>query len=204
MALALAMWGLSSNSFQRRLREVIARLHIAQKFHQQGGQPNARRGPPRTGGRSAQLRWDEVAIVLAVLAALGVVALGARRRQRQPIPSVRSVASQAAVSAALDLSLDDLRREPDLRKAIIAAYARMEVALGVAGLQRRPSEAPLEYVARALGELETSADAIQRLTDLFEWARFSQHEPEPSTRDEAVDALVVVRDELRASILTAA
>jgi hypothetical protein len=42
---------------------------------------------------------------------------------------------------------------------------------------------------------------VRRLTDLFEWARFSHHEPEPSMRDDAVDALVAVRDELRASDL---
>ena len=38
---------------------------------------------------------------------------------------------------------------------------------------------------------------MHRLTDLFEWAKFSQHEPEPAMRDEAIDALVAVRDELR-------
>jgi len=101
------------------------------------------------------------------------------------------------VSLALDESLDDLRSEPDLRRAIIAAYARMEHALAVGGIPRRPSEAPFEYVERALGDLETSAESVRRLTDLFEWAKFSQHEPGPEMRDEAIDALVAVRDELR-------
>ena len=49
--------------------------------------------------------------------------------------------------------------------------------------------------------LAMNADAVRTLTDLFEWARFSHHEPEPSMRDDAVDALVAVRDELRASEL---
>ena len=101
------------------------------------------------------------------------------------------------MSLALDESLDDLRAEPDLRRAIVAAYARMERALAAAGLARRPAEAPLEYVERALRELEASGPAASRLTDLFEWAKFSQHEPEPEMRDEAIDALVAVRDELR-------
>jgi Domain of unknown function (DUF4129) len=197
VAWGLIMWGLSSNTFQRRLHAVMDRLHIGQKLSQKGASTNGRRAPPRTGQRGAKLRWDEVAIALAVLGALGVVALGARRRR----PSSRwQIVSQAAVSAALDESLDDLRSEPDLRKAIIAAYARMERALAAGGMPRRPAEAPLEYVERALAELETSAGAIRRLTDLFEWARFSQHEPEPSMRDEAIDALVAVRDELRAPV----
>jgi hypothetical protein len=104
----------------------------------------------------------------------------------------------------LDESLDDLRREPDLRRAIIAAYARMERALAAGGLPRRPSEAPFEYVERALRELDASAEAARRLTGLFEWAKFSQHEPEPTMRDEAIDALVAIRDELRAPAAAAA
>ena len=77
----------------------------------------------------------------------------------------------------------------------------MEAALAFAGIPRRPSEAPLEYLERALLTLHASADSVRRLTDLFEWARFSHHEPEPSMRDDAVDALIAVRDELHASEL---
>ena len=51
---------------------------------------------------------------------------------------------------------------------------------------------------------DTSAEAVRRLTELFEWARFSHHEPEPSMRDDAVDALIAVRDELRHSELVPA
>ena len=72
------------------------------------------------------------------------------------------------------------------------------------GVPRHVAEAPLEYLERVLLSLDTSADAVRSLTDLFEWARFSHHEPEPSMRDDAVDALIAVRDELRASELTPA
>ena len=84
-----------------------------------------------------------------------VLAAAGRRAKRPPRPW--RIRSHEAVSLALDESLDDLRNEPDLRRAIIAAYARMEHALAVGGLPRRPAEAPFEYVERALGELETSA-----------------------------------------------
>jgi hypothetical protein len=76
----------------------------------------------------------------------------------------------------------------------------MEHALRSAGLPRRPAEAPLEYVERALHTLDTSGPSVRRLTDLFEWAKFSHHEPEPSMRDDAVEALEAVRDELRAPV----
>jgi hypothetical protein len=73
----------------------------------------------------------------------------------------------------------------------------MERALESIGIGRHPSEAPFEYIGRALASLETSAEAAERLTTLFEWAKFSHHEPEPHMRDEAIDALIAVRDELR-------
>jgi Domain of unknown function (DUF4129) len=148
-----------------------------------------------------QFRWDELAVILAVLAVLGVLAVRSRAKLGPPID--RSGATEA-LAEALDESLDDLRSDPDLRRAIIAAYARMERALAAAGLPRHHAEAPLEYLERVLLELDTCATAVRRLTDLFLWARFSHHEPEPAMRDEAIDALIAVRDELRASELTPA
>jgi hypothetical protein len=203
LALLTALfWGLTTKHFLKRFRQWEKRLHLTQRQSQGQNPSNLPSSRGHKGGRAVELRWDEVGIVLALLAALGVAGYAVRRRRPGALPSWQ-LASQAAVSEALDESLDDLRSEPDLRKAIIAAYARMERALAIAGLPRRPSEAPLEYLGRALGELETSADAIRRLTDLFEWAKFSQHEPDPSMRDDAIDALVAVRDELRAPAATA-
>lgn len=153
------------------------------------------------GASSLQFRWDELAIVLGLLVVVAAIVLARLRRSDQ---SSASEAAPEVLAAALDDSLDDLRTDPDLRRAIIAAYARMETALAAAGVRRHPAETPLEYLERVLLSLHTSADAVGRLTGLFEWARFSHHEPEPSMRDEAVDALAAVRDELRASELTPA
>jgi uncharacterized protein DUF4129 len=160
-------------------------------------------GMPNGSGRHVQFQWEELVIVLVLLLLLGGAAGAARsrlgagtRRPRRPPPET--------LAAALDESIDDLRNDADLRRAIIAAYARMETALAAAGIPRHPAEAPLEYVERALLSLDASASAVRRLTDLFEWARFSHHEPEPSMRDDAIDALVAVRDELRVTELALA
>jgi Domain of unknown function (DUF4129) len=158
-------------------------------------------GRPGAGSRTPGFQWKELATILFfLLVAAGIAA--ARRSRREP--RKRHTTTPAGLAAALDESLDDLRTDPDLRRAIIAAYARMETALAAVGLPRRAAEAPLEYLGRALLALDTSAEAVRRLTDLFEWARFSQHEPEPAMRDDAVDALIAVRDELRASELAPA
>jgi uncharacterized protein DUF4129 len=189
---------------------VARHLNLHHLFRQTSTTPTAPTAAVGDGKSARQppahvhFQWEELVIVLALLLALAVAAWvtrsrlgpGAAFRRRRPPPE--------AIAAALDESLDDLRNDPDLRRAIVAAYARMEIALAVAGTPRDPAEAPLEYVERALLTLDASAADVRRLTDLFEWARFSHHEPEPSMRDEAIDALVAVRDELRASELALA
>jgi uncharacterized protein YneF (UPF0154 family) len=104
-----------------------------------------------------------------------------------------------AIAEALDESLDDLRGEPDPRKAVIAAYARLERVLARHGLPRRRSEAPLEYLRRMLAVLAVTGEAARRLTTLFERARFSQHEVGVEMKEEAIEALETVRDDLRAA-----
>jgi uncharacterized protein DUF4129 len=175
--------------FEQRLRQAAGDLSKRQQ-HGQAQQPGA--GSHRL--RNPHVRWDEVGL-LAVLLGGTVIVLYARRRTR-PLPRPWGSQRAAAVSAALDLSLDDLRRDPDLRRAIVAAYARMEHALAGIGIPRHPAEAPFEYVERALLALDASSSAAERLTALFERAKFSQHEPGPEMRDDAIEALVAVRDEL--------
>jgi hypothetical protein len=198
MALTVfAAWFLVHHRFPQHLRNQIQHHPKRQQA------PVPRRAvPPNAHGRSAHVRWDEVAIVGALLAAVALGVLATRTKKGPP--AGWRLRSQRAVAAALDESLDDLRSEPDLRRAIIAAYARMEHALARAGLPRKPAEAPFEYLERALAALDTSSAAVARLTDLFEWAKFSQHEPVATMRDEAIDALVAVRDELRGPLAAAA
>jgi hypothetical protein len=176
--------------FAQRLHDAAGKLT--------NGQHGVNTGDPTRAGkdtRNPQFRWDEIWVLVVLLGGTAVV-LYAQRRTR-PLPRPWGARRAEVVSIALDESLDDLRTDPDLRRAIVAAYARMEHALAGVGLPRDPAEAPFEYVARALESLDASAAAAERLTALFEWAKFSQHEPGPEMRDEAVDALVAVRDELR-------
>jgi hypothetical protein len=183
---------------------LISRHSFLERFGQlaqqanknQTGQTRKPLPPEPASTRNPRMRWDEIGIVIALLAGTAVV-LVASRQTKRPRPPGR-LGREQEVSLALDESIDDLRSDPDLRRAIIAAYARMEHALARVGLARHPAEAPFEYVERALRTLDTSAEAVRRLTGLFEWAKFSHHEPEPEMRDEAIDALVAVRDELRA------
>jgi hypothetical protein len=142
--------------------------------------------------------WLPAIVILSIAGGGGLVIGYAlfRKPYRRP-PTQAELAAQ--LSSVLDDSLDDLRAEKDPRKAVIATYARMERTLATAGLPRTASEAPLEYLARVLLELlHASADAVSRLTALFERAKFSPHEIDTAMKRDAIHALVAVRDELRA------
>ncbi len=141
---------------------------------------------------------------MPVLVTMGLIILAvvawwyagrARKRARGELHSELA----AAVALAVDESLDDLRAEPDPRRAVIAAYARLERVLAAHGLPRKPAEAPLEYLGRMLAELSVSDRAARALTDLFERAKFSQHAVGAEMKDEAIDALQTVRDDLLAA-----
>lgn len=140
--------------------------------------------------------WAVIGGILALLLVGGGLFLFDRRRRLVPA-TVTHDGDRRVVLDALDLSLDDLRRDPDAGRAIVAAYARMERAFAVAGVPRKLSEAPHEFLARSLHEIDASAEAASRLTELFELAKFSNHAATAVMREEALDALTAVRDELR-------
>lgn len=70
--------------------------------------------------------------------------------------------------------LGDPRREPDPRAAVILAWACFEHALVAARAPRAPWQTPAELTRAALARLPLPRPAAERLTALFELARFSQ------------------------------
>lgn len=139
--------------------------------------------------------WLPIGVMVGLVAAGVMAYVVAQRRATRAARDEEALAEQLVV--VLDETLDDLRAESDPRRAVIAAYARLERVLAAYGAARRRAETPDEYLARVLGELAVDAEAVRRLTDLFSWAKFSQHAVDIEMKEEAIDALEHVRDELR-------
>jgi hypothetical protein len=158
------------------------------------GPPPHLPGSPNAG--QSTFDWLPVVVVGSLLVIAVVAAVYALRRAEKPADRTAEELAEE-LSGVLDDTLDDLRAEPDPRRAVIAAYARMEGALAWFGLPRRVFEAPLEYLSRVLVELRASTESVRRLTALFERAKFSAHDIGPSLKEDAIEALVAVRDELR-------
>ena len=118
-----------------------------------------------------------------------------KRRSAIPLEQERTVAEDLA--ASIGDAIDDLEAEPDARRAVIAAYARMEAVLARNGLRRRPSETPVEYLRRILLGLTARGDSVSRLTALFEQAKFSRHEIDATMKHDAIQALRDIRADLQ-------
>jgi hypothetical protein len=139
---------------------------------------------------------DWATLVLVAGAALYIAWRVWRSRRSAATGDLTSSRLAAAVAEVLDDTIERLRNEPDPRLAVIAAYARMEDVFARHGLPRRPSETALEFLARAL-EAVTETGPARRLTNLFELAMFSTRPFDRAAQDEAIDALVEVRDDVR-------
>jgi multisubunit Na+/H+ antiporter MnhB subunit len=155
----------------------------------------ARHGTNTVG--AVRFDWGPV-IVVSVLT---VVALAAAawylvdRRRAEPT----SDEVTAELVLALERTIADLRAEPDPRIAVIAAYAQMERALAEAELPRTPSEAPREYLERVLPDVGAQTASVERLTALFERAKFSPHAIDAAMKEEAISALELLRNDLRSA-----
>jgi HAMP domain-containing protein len=143
-------------------------------------------------------QWPVLWVALAVLAAVAAAYVRARRRlpRLEPLRPLAPDDLAGDVASTIGDALDDLEAEPDARRAVIAAYARMEGVLARSGAERRVSETPLEYVQRVLLELTAQTAAVTRLTDLFEEAKFSRHRIDASMKQDAITALRTIRDDL--------
>jgi hypothetical protein len=133
---------------------------------------------------------------VALLGFAGLTAAYFLVRRGPPVePKEESVEEE--LSVAVGDAIEDLRGEADARRAVIAAYARMEAVLGRHGRARRAAEAPYEYLARVLLDLRIRPSAVKELTDLFERAKFSAHQIDTSMKERAIAALVSVREDLQ-------
>jgi hypothetical protein len=146
----------------------------------------------------AEFAWIPVLVLLGLVAVAAAALFLSARRQKAALGRDDETIAEALVSA-LDDSLDDLRAETDPRRAVIAAYARLERVLAAYGRPRLDFETPQEFLVRILPGLDVDRRSVRRLTGLFMRAKFSQHEVDADMKEEAIGALAQVRDELRAS-----
>jgi Domain of unknown function (DUF4129) len=147
---------------------------------------------PASRGPAALAPWL-IAVIGAAALLLALLALGRGGRGR----GGEQRATVAALDAAMAASMRDVEREADPRRAIVAAWLSMGEVLARRGRRRQQHEAPLEYLRRCLDAMHVSRTAAERLTALFQRARYSDHPATEAMRSEALDALRDVREDLQ-------
>jgi len=153
--------------------------------------------PPGAVPPSAPALFNWVFGILALAAGLGAVALalwvalGDRLAQEREEDAGEALTGP--LEALVEESFEDLRSEPDPRRAIVRCYARFERVAADAGLERKPWFTPMEFMRETLVRLSVPHAAVPTLTGLFELARFSHHALGPRERDRALEALHEIR-----------
>ena len=125
-----------------------------------------------------------LAMALVLLFAERIARWWERRHRAEPAEPL---------GTAVQEGLDDLASEPDARVAIIKCYRRFERVAAVARVPRAPWQTPEEFMRETLRRLALPHHAVDRLTRLFELARFSVHPLGSSERDSARACLEEIR-----------
>ena len=182
-------------------------FHYDSAQQQSNASPGAAQAapPPDAATSTPEFQWLPALVVGSIIFALiaGVIVAIVWKRRR-----AADWEQEAALSAALDEvladTLDDLRAERDPRRAVIAAFARMEKTFAAHRVAREAAETPREYVERALDRLGVSVSSVRQLTGLYERAKFSRLAIDDSMKRDAIDALAGLRAELESEARLAA
>jgi hypothetical protein len=186
---------------------ILAAIALALHFFDPTDRPRGAGGSNPVAGKKTpsakakdeyepQFQWLPMIVVGTLVVGIGgAMVVLAARRQRELLAATPIRETLAEV---LDETIDDLRAEPDPRKAVIGAYARMERTLAARGVPRHESEGPGEYLTRILDVVSASGHSVRRLTGLFSRARYSPHEIDAQMKEDAIDALTGLRAELAA------
>ena len=189
----------------RRCSLLALRLAERSSRRRRGSQPAApapmgtRPDEPPDAGYEPEFAWIPVLIVV------GLARAGGRRRWWSARPRRRArgeLREQPARGGARGRAGRDARRPARRARPAPRGDRRLRAAravLAAYGLPRDPPRRRSSTSRRMLAELSVAAPAARRLTTLFERAKFSQHEVGPEMKEEAIDALETVRDELRAA-----
>jgi hypothetical protein len=171
-------------------------------------QPPATSDDGRTQGAGgdtyeAEFAWIPMLVLGLLVLVSGLAWWRAGKARGRARERGRKATLAETLADVLAETLESLRAEPDPRRAVIRAYARLERMAAASGVPRRPAEAPLEYLGRLLAGLEVGPAAVRRLTSLFERAKFSHHAVDVSMKQEAIAALESVQEDLHQAELRA-
>ncbi len=150
---------------------------------------------------AAVLGWSLVGVIAAAAILLAVVVVRALLRvwRGRSIPPPEDARATHVVPAAV--LADQLERLAALgsgtpREGIVAAWARLEASIAIAGVPLLRSRTSTEVVLATLRSHDVPADTLEELAALFREARYSPHELTETDRGRAEEAMRRIDAEL--------
>ena len=152
--------------------------------------------PPTTSPVESVGQSDSVALLVVICGVAVAALLWTRRRLSGALDDPAELALEAAIGPALDQATQRLLTTEDPRMAVLAAYASLETSLSDVGRSREASETVTEHLTRVLVEVPVVTGPAVRLGELYELARFSDHQITSADQQEAAQALAQARSKL--------
>lgn len=147
-----------------------------------------------------------LAFLIAMSTAVGSVVIHRRPRaddedaDGQALGEAAPIETARRLGTAAEAGLADLDEGTDPRRAVIAAWLRLEQAAASAGTSRLPAETPGELTERLLAAHAVSPVTLAGLAGLYREARYSRHPVDERMRSDARRALERLRRELTAAV----
>ena len=131
--------------------------------------------------------------LIRIISDLDTLPLGPKLEATTTLLDAEPDQMQRRLSEQMTVALEDLEKGDDPRRAIMACWLRLEVAVATGGIERQPSETSGELVRKVLGRLDVAPTALDPLHDLYLRARFSAAPIGVVDRDAARVALESLR-----------
>ncbi len=109
---------------------------------------------------------------------------------------VKDKSIEDSLSSTLSRAISDIGKGKDVREAIIEYYNEMTRLLEERGAKIEDSMTPREFKEEIIKEIPSAKDFISSITFLFEEARYSPHELKEKDREEVLNQLKALEDEL--------
>lgn len=174
--------------------EIGPKTNPVQPEKPPGSSPTSEsRKPPR-------VNWLWLILAISILVILASRGVNIYREEHlygeNPSNGEAEGRKRESLADAIGISLMELDKESDPRRAIIACYNQFQILLHREGLPMPAHYTPEEYLYDALKLFQVSFHPLWTLTALFERARFSTHDMTMEDKSAALESLKEIREAL--------
>lgn len=101
------------------------------------------------------------------------------------------------ITSTLQKTISEISEGKDIRSTILKCYKQMCLILEKEGISNEDYMTPREFEKAANEKLNVTSSHISRIREIFELARYSSHELKEKDKDDVIDDLKALRDDIK-------